>query len=57
MPHPKDTKRYRGKFWHKEDSKLTLSEARALRKHLVKTEDKHARITHTPKGYEVWWAK
>ncbi len=57
MPHPKYVKRYRGKLWHLEDSKLTISEARALRKHLVKTEDKRARITHTPEGHEVWWAK
>ncbi len=56
MPHPKETKRFKGKIWHKEDSKLTLVDARALKRHLKKTEDKNARITHTPKGYEVWWA-
>ncbi len=57
MPHPKDVKRMRGKLWHKEDSKLSLVEARSLKKHLKKTEDKYTRITHTPQGYEVWWAK
>ena len=56
MAHPKDTKRIKGKLWHKEDSKLTLSEARALQKHLKKTEGKRARKIHTPSGYEVWWA-
>lgn len=57
MPHPKDVKRAKGVLWHKEDSKLTLVEARSLKKHLKKTEGKHARVTHTPKGYEVWWSK
>ncbi len=57
MPHPKEVKRLKGKLWHKEDSKLTLVDVRALKRHLKKTEDKHARITHTPKGYEVWWSK
>lgn len=57
MPHSKNVRRRNGKIWHKEDSKLTLVEARSLKKHLKKTENKNARITHTPKGYEVWWAK
>jgi hypothetical protein len=57
MPHPTDTKRYNGKIWHLEDQKLTLSEARALRKHLVRTENKKAIYNHTPSGYQVWWSK
>ena len=57
MAHPKEAKRLNGKIWHLEDQNLTLGEARALRKHLRKTEEKLAEFNHTPKGYEVWWAK
>lgn len=60
MAHPKDVQRRQGKLWHKEDSNLKLVEARALKKHLRKTEDKHARVVNDSKHkgkYEVWWAK
>ena len=60
MPHPTEIKRLNGKIFHKEDDNLTIGEARALKKHLRKTEDKLARIftdaKHTGK-HEVWWAK
>lgn len=56
MAHPKETKRSGGKLWHLEDSKLKLSEAKALRKHLVKTEDKSAKVIKEKDGYQVWWA-
>ncbi len=57
MPHPKEVKRRHGKLWHLEDKELTLVEARSLKKHLRKTEDKSARVIKGAKGYEVWWAK
>ncbi len=60
MTHPTDTKRIKGRIFHKEDSNLSLSEARALKKHLRKTEDKQARIFNDSKHrgkHEVWWAK
>ena len=57
MPHPKRVKRVNGQIFHLEDEKLTLSEARALQKHLKRTEDKRAIKNHTPNGYEVWWSK
>ena len=57
MPHPKREKRVNGKTFHLEDENLTLVEARALQKHLKKTEDKRAIKNHTPSGYEVWWSK
>ncbi len=59
MAHPKDVKRINGKIWHKEDSSLTLVEARSLKKHLRKTEEKKARVVNDSKHsgkYEVWWA-
>ncbi len=59
MAHPKDVKKAKGKLWHKEDSNLTLVEARALSKHLRKTEEKRAKVVndslHSGR-YEVWWA-
>ncbi len=57
MAHPKETKRSKGIIWHLEDSKLALSEARALKKHLTKTEGKKAKYTHEPNGYKVWWTR
>jgi hypothetical protein len=57
MPHPSKVKRVNGKVFHLEDENLTLAEARALQKHLKKTEDKRAIKNHTPSGYEVWWSK
>ncbi len=60
MAHPKDVKRINGRIWHKEDSDLTLVEARALKRHLRKTEEKYVRVTNDNKNngkYEVWWAK
>lgn len=57
MPHPIETRRRQGKIWHLEDKGLTLSEARALRKHLVRTEDKRATISNVDGKYQVWWAK
>lgn len=56
MAHPKETRRHKGKIWHLEDKGLTLVEARSIKKHLRKTEEKHARVSKTEKGYEVWWA-
>lgn len=60
MAHPKDVRRRNGKLWHKEDSNLSLTDARALKRHLKKTENKRARVyndsKHTGK-HEVWWAK
>ena len=57
MLHPKDTKRVKGKIWHLEDKKLTLVDARAIKARLKRIGDKKAKVTHTPQGYEVWWAK
>lgn len=57
MPHPKNVKRRKGKLWHLEDKGLTLVEARSLKKHLKRTEDKNARVTKVESGYQVWWAK
>ncbi len=57
MAHPKDVKRLHGRLWHLEDKNLTLVEARSLKKHLRKTEDKRARVTNNNGKYEVWWAK
>ncbi len=57
MAHPTDTRRRKGILWHKEDAKLTLTEARALVKHLSKTEEKRATKNKAKDGYEVWWAK
>jgi hypothetical protein len=57
MAHPTKTKRIGGYTYHLEDSKLKRYEAEALKKHLIKTEEKRARIVQTPKGHEVWWAK
>ena len=57
MPHPKDVERRKGILWHLEDKDLTLVDARAIRRHLINTENKKSRITHTPSGYEVWWSK
>jgi hypothetical protein len=56
MSHPRDKKRIGGRIWHKEDSGLTLVDAKALEKHLRHTEDKDAMREKTPEGYEVWWA-
>lgn len=59
MPHSKDKRRRAGKIWHKEDSNLSLVEARALKRHLIKTEGKRARKNTDSKHsgkYEVWWA-
>ncbi len=55
--HPKETKRLHGRLWHLEDSGLTDVDARALKRHLVKTEEKRARIVKTKDGHEVWWAR
>ncbi len=57
MAHPKETKRLNGRVWHLGDSKLSKSEANALGKHLVHTEEKSARITKAKDGYRVWWSK
>jgi hypothetical protein len=57
MAHPKITKRRSGKLWHLEDSKLPVASARALRQHLVKTEEKRATINKAKDGYQVWWTK
>ena len=57
MPHPKETKRLRGRLWHLEDQGLTLSDAKALKRHLVNTEDKRARIAKTKDGRQVWWSR
>ncbi len=57
MAHPTETKRRHGRLWHLEDSGLPISEARALRKHLIRTEDKKATINKSDGGYQVWWAK
>ncbi len=60
MAHPKDVERRKGVLWHKEDSNLTLVEARALSKHLRKTEEKRAKVINDSKNqgrYEVWWSK
>lgn len=55
--HPKETKRSNGRLWHLEDSKLTMSDAQALARHLRKTEEKRARVTKAKDGYRVWWTK
>ncbi len=55
--HPKETKVVNGKIWHLEDQRLSLVEAKALTKHLKRTEEKLANYNKTPKGYQVWWAK
>ena len=57
MPHPKIQKFMYGKMYHLEDTVTTKGAAEALRTHLVKTEDKIARVKHTKDGYEVWWTK
>jgi len=57
MPHPKEVRKRKGKLWHLEDQKLTLSDARVLKRHLSKTEDKKVRVTHNTEGYQVWWSK
>jgi len=57
MPHPTETRRRKGKLWHLEDKGLTLVEARALQKHLKRTENKNATKNHTADGYQVWWSK
>ncbi len=57
MAHPNVTKRVKNKIWHLEDEKLTLSDARALKRHLIRTEEKKAKVTHTPEGHQVWWSK
>lgn len=56
MAHPTETRRSKGKIWHLEDKELTLVEARSLKKHLIKTEDKRAKVTKVPTGFQVWWA-
>ena len=59
MAHPTDKKRMNGVIWHKEDSNLSLCDARALKRHLIKTEEKRARVFNdsSHKGkHEVWWA-
>ncbi len=55
--HPKDTRRIKGKLWHKEDAGLSRVEAISLKKHLIKTEDKKSRMYKAKEGYEVWWAR
>lgn len=57
MAHPKVTKRFGKKLWHLEDSKLPVASARALKTHLISTEDKKAKINKTKDGYQVWWSK
>ncbi len=57
MPHPKETRRIKGKIFHLEDSGLTHNDAIALRRHLRHTEDKLARMSKAPNGYRVWWAR
>lgn len=57
MAHPKVTRQASGRLWHLEDSRLTRTDALALKRHLVKTEEKRARIRKSTGGYEVWWAK
>jgi len=57
MAHPKVTKRIDGRLWHLEDSGLPLVEARALKKHLRKTEGKKASYLKVEGGYQVWWSK
>jgi hypothetical protein len=56
MAHPKVSKKIGNRLWHLEDQHLTHGEALALRKHLSKTEEKHAKINKTSNGHEVWWA-
>lgn len=57
MPHPKKTKKIGGHTYHLEDEHLKRVEAESLKKHLIKTEDKRARISQAKDGsYEVWWA-
>lgn len=57
MAHPKETKRLNGRLWHLEDQGLTKVDAGALKRHLIRTEDKRARLKKSKSGYEVWWAK
>lgn len=56
MAHPTITRKINGTLFHLEDSKLKKPEAKALAKHLRKTEEKKARIVKGD-GWEVWWAK
>jgi hypothetical protein len=57
MAHPKVTRRVGKRIYHLEDEKLSKVEAKSLKKHLIKTEDKRATITNTNDGYKVWWAR
>ena len=57
MAHPKETKRLKGRLWHLEDQGLTRVDAGALKRHLIHTEDKRARVKKDKSGYQVWWAK
>ncbi len=57
MAHPKETRKIGGRLWHLEDSGLSLSDANALLRHLVRTEDKKSKITKAKDGYKVWWSK
>ncbi len=55
--HPKQAKRLNDRLYHLEDSGLTKVDALALKRHLIKTEDKRARINKVKDGYQVWWAR
>jgi len=57
MAHPKETKIINRVKWHLEDSNLLLDEARSLKKHLIFTEGKRAKIVSSGRRNEVWWAK
>ena len=57
MAHPNVIRYIKRKAWHLEDQYLTLVEAKALVKHLRKTEEKLATYNKTERGYQVWWAK
>lgn len=57
MAHPKVTRRIKGRLWHLEDRNLPVGDAKALARHLRRTEDKRASVTKGESGHNVWWAK
>jgi hypothetical protein len=57
MAHPRTTELKNGRKWHLEDTVSNMVKANALAEHLIKTEEKKARISRYGNRFRVWWAK
>lgn len=57
MAHPRTVEIKDGRKWHLEDTVSSMVKANTLAEHLIKIEEKKARISRYHNRFRVWWAK